>query len=254
MRKRGAIALVDSVAGLALIFVDVWGRISQVSGLSLWRWLTPWQPYLPAAYGAIFVVALFLLRAEYESADYELSLDPATEHLKEYDEDGMGSADTYRVCAINRGHISIAAQVRMQSITPMPAGLQSKLGMPLIPMGEERDTTPIQISPGDRKSFNVVSFVSRFSGQSGPDGVDLHEDHLYLWHNWTGAPKEIGVDEYEFELALTPIDGLPKIERYRLSREANPLQSGRIFRLDRLASATLFSRLLRRSFTPSPHV
>jgi hypothetical protein len=213
MRKRGAIALVDSVAGLALIFVDVWGRISQVSGLSFWRWLRPWQPYLPAAYGAIFVVALFLLQARYEAADYELSLDSSTEHLKEYDEDGMGSVDTYRVCVINSGYISIAAQVRMQKITPMPPGLQSKLGMPLIPMGEERDSAPVQINPSERKSFNLVSYVLRFSGQSNQRGEDLHEEHFYLWHNWSGAPNEIAVDEYEFELALTPIDGLPKIER-----------------------------------------
>jgi hypothetical protein len=251
-RKRGAIALIDSVAGLALLFIDIWGRISQVSGLSLWLWLRPWQPYLPAAYGANFVIALFLLRAEYESADYELGLDPATEHLREVDEDGMGCADTYRVCVMNTGHTTIAAQVRVQNITPMPPELRSKLGMPLIPMGEETDTKAVEISPNDRKSFNVVSLISRFSGQCDSDGADIFEDYLHLWHNWSGAPKEIGAGEYEFELALTPIDGVPTVERFRFIREAEPLKTGRMFRLDRVAKTGFASRVLRR--TSPPHL
>src|SRR6266480_3753701 len=97
-RKRGVIAVIDSAIGLGLLFLDAWGRESQLHGL-----LPPsWHRFLPVAYGLCFLVALILVKGAYESADFDFVIDPRTEYVRESDE-SYCYADTYRVSVLNRG-------------------------------------------------------------------------------------------------------------------------------------------------------
>src|ERR1700736_2658883 len=100
IRKRGAIAVVDSLVGVALLAIDAWSRFSQLSTLPWWRYVQPW---LPAAYGICFLTGLLLLRANYEAADYEFVTDPNNE----YGIEGGSVTEFYRVTVQNYGHAPV---------------------------------------------------------------------------------------------------------------------------------------------------
>src|SRR5438105_10247844 len=143
IRKRGAIAVVDSLVGVALLAIDAWGRFSQLSTLPWWRYIQPW---LPAAYGVCFLIAILLTRAEYAAADYDFEIDPRTEFFPFEFNDGSAQY-LYRVSVRNYGHTQITAQVLLNGIFPEPARYRGLLGMPIAAMTTPETVEPVPINP-----------------------------------------------------------------------------------------------------------
>jgi hypothetical protein len=235
IRKRGAIAVIDTIVAFGLLLVDSWGRESQIAGLIPSRLL----PYLPTAYGVCFLIALLLIRSEYASADYDFWRDPTTEYLFEQAEDGhYDTTETHRVSVCNFGHAPIMVSVLLRAIIPEPVGLAGKLGMPLMRMGEPPSSAPVTINPGQHWAFNLASYRS--------DPQYNFDDGIYLWHDWSTAPKRLPeANEYIFHLVATASEGQPKAAQYRMFRDNDAANLSRRYRLSRIETPTLWRRLIR---------
>jgi hypothetical protein len=222
--NAGKGAIVTSLAGISLAAGDYTDFIDQLAvaiGLP--------TRSVPLVYIGLFLCALLLLRLEYDSADYDFVVDPQTEYVREEpsEEGEYWYSETHRVCVRNHGRTPINVSVTLRSISPEPASLSGKLGMPLIAMGEPRTTT-VQINPTNRAAFNVVSYYCDPS-QNG-------DEVLTIWHDWITAPRTIacvysGV-AYTFELVLTPAEGPVKTATYELRFEGRSKGMGRVFRLN----------------------
>jgi hypothetical protein len=237
-QKHGKWAVVTAAVSIALAVSDYSGfaeKIAAVLGVD--------PKNLPIAYLTGFLVALLLLRKEYETADYDFIVDPKTEYLREGDYDEPYCYhDTYRITVINRGHSPITAQVLLRGISPELCEFTGKLGMPLIAMGEPPTTEPIQINSKDRRAFNLVTHqVDASYPQDNPT------DRLTLWHKWATAPRELPVYDkpiyvdYTFELDLSVAEGPVKTAQYLLRRST---QSDRDYQLTRVRKRSLLARFV----------
>lgn len=246
--RFGKAALVTAIVSVALAagdYTETANKVATAIGMPT-RWL-------PLIYIGLFGLALWLMRMEYESADFDFDDDPLTGYALECDEQELGAAETYRVSVHNYGRTPITASVELRDISPCPAELTGQLGMPLVRMGEPRSSQPVLIAPGDRKAFNLVTFHRK-----GPAAM------LRLWHEWGRASQDlpwttaqdstvsayslVRAIDYEFLLAVTAPEGGVKLAKYRLEQIRDHALFPPSHRLLRVRKPSRFRRAL--SSTP----
>jgi hypothetical protein len=201
---------------------------------------------LPFIYILGFGIALLLIRAEYEAADYDFVEDPDNAYVCE-NEYGAHH-EIHRISVKNFGRSPISVRVLVDSIDPLPPGFAGKLGMPLVPKGATKDADgTVVVNPGLSHAFNFVTF-------------DFSLCDLSLRHAWrlSGAPSVIKQSQPDtlrtrrhFVLTLSPAEGQPKSATFALERvrEWAPLSATKAhlpeYQLTRVVAPSRVARFFR---------